>query len=96
MEMKVHEHLQRHLILVFDRSFAGPEEQWSVDELDYQLQFITALIDGEKDDANYFSSPPPENTSDNMSLPSFLLRDSFVYVVSLICFKMYSLVDWWE
>ncbi len=83
MEMRTHEHLQRHLMLIFDRSFAGPEQQWSVDELDYQLQFMIALIEGEKEEVNYFP-PSPQSTKDNMLLPFIPLGDSFVYVVSLI------------
>jgi hypothetical protein len=83
MEMKIHEHLYRHLMLIFDRSFGGPEKQWSVNKLDYQLQFIISLIDGQRDEVNYFSSPP-QNTNNSISSLSIPLEDSFIYVVSLI------------
>jgi hypothetical protein len=70
-------------MLVFDRSFGGPEKQWSVDELDYQLEFIISLIDGQRDEVNYFSSPP-QNTNNSISSISIPSEDSFIYVVSLI------------
>jgi hypothetical protein len=79
MEMKIHEHIQRHLMLIFDRCFAGPDQQLSVNELDYQLQFIISLIEGEKVEFNYF--PPPQNPNNYMFIP---LEDPFVYIVSLI------------
>ncbi len=77
METGVHEHLYRHLMLVFDRAFANPEQQWSVNELDYQLQFLVALIDDDQ-------SPLNQNTNDQISSPSIPLGDLFVYLVSLI------------
>ena len=75
--MGVHEHLYRHLMLVFDRSFANPEQQWSVNELDYQLQFLVALIDGDQ-------FPSTQNTNDQISSPAIPLEDPVVYLVSLI------------
>jgi hypothetical protein len=66
-------------MLVFDRSFANPEQQWSVDELDYQLRFLIALIDS-KDN----SFPSNQNTNDQNLSPSIPLEDPFVYLVSLI------------
>jgi hypothetical protein len=82
LETRTHEHLQKHLTLIFDRSFAGPDQQWSVAELDYQLQFMLALIEGEKEEGNYF--PSSQNTNNNTLSPSIPLGDPFVYVVSLI------------
>jgi hypothetical protein len=82
MEMKIHEHLQRHLMLIFDRSFAGPEQQWSVNELDYQFQFMISLLESERAETNYFS--PPQTTNNQLSSLSIPLGDSFVYIVTLI------------
>jgi hypothetical protein len=82
MELGTAKHLYRHLMLIFDRSFGAPNQQWSVDELDYQLQFMVALIEGEKEKSSYI--PSTRNTNDYMSLPFIPLGDPFVYVVSLI------------
>jgi hypothetical protein len=65
-------------MLIFDRAFDNPEKQWTVDQLDYQLQFLIALIDDDQLLLN-------ENTTDCLSLsPSIPLDDPFVYLVSLI------------
>jgi len=77
METGVYEHLYRHLMLVFDRAFANPEQQWSVNELDYQLQFLIALVNDDQSLLN-------QNTNDQISSPSIPLEDPFVYLVSLI------------
>jgi hypothetical protein len=71
--------LRKHLSLIFDRAFGGPNQQWSADELDYQLQFIFALIQNENEQINYF--PTPQNTVLSLSIP---FEDPFVYVVSLV------------
>jgi hypothetical protein len=70
-------------MLIFDRSFGGPEQQWSVNKLDYQLEFIISLIDSQRDEVNYFPSPP-QNTNNSISSLSIPSEDSFIYVVSLI------------
>jgi hypothetical protein len=78
METGIYEHLDRHLMLIFDRAFDSPEQQWPVDELDYQLQFLIALIDDDQLSLN-------QNKNDWISLsPSIPLDDPFVYLVSLI------------
>jgi hypothetical protein len=82
MEMKIHEHLMKHLTLIFDRGFAGPSQQWSVDELDYQLQFVLTLIGNENEQINYF--PAPSKINDDMSSISIPSEDPFVYVVTMI------------
>lgn len=64
-------------MLVFDRAFAIPEQQWSVNELDYQLQFLTALINDDQ-------FPSHQTTNDKISSPTIPLEDPFVYLVSLI------------
>lgn len=69
-------------MLIFDRCFAAPSQQWTVKELDYQLQFMLALIGGNENKKNYF--PSSEDHIDRMPLPSMPMGDSFVYVVSLI------------
>lgn len=71
-------------MFIFDRSFAGPDQQWSADELQNQLQFIITLIGEEKEGINYFPPSPPPNTNDHIPLPCIPFGDSFVYIVSLI------------
>lgn len=85
METEVDENLYRHLMLIFDRAFANPEEQWSVNELDYQLQFVIALIDD-------VQSPLIQNTSDPILFPSIPLEDFVVYFVSLIHYLKHCFV----
>jgi hypothetical protein len=70
-------------MLTFDRSFSGPNQQWSVVELDYRLQFMLALIEGERKEINYFP-PLLSNMNGHMSSPAIPMGDPFVYVVSLI------------
>ena len=69
-------------MFIFDRGFAGPDQQWSVDELQNQVQFIITLIGEEKEGINYFPSSP--NTNDHLPLPRIPSGDPFVYIVSLI------------
>lgn len=69
-------------MLIFDRSFGNPDQQWSVVELDYQLQLIIVLIDGEREGMNYF--PSPSNLNSNISSSIIPYEDPFIYVVSLI------------
>ncbi|CAF3693938.1 unnamed protein product [Rotaria sp. Silwood1] len=72
----------KHLTLIFDRGFGDPNQQWSVDELDYQLQFMFTLITNENEQVNYF--PAPQIMNDIILSPTIPLEDPFVYVVSLI------------
>ncbi|CAF2925076.1 unnamed protein product [Rotaria sp. Silwood2] len=76
------EHIMKHLTLVFDRGFGDPNQQWSVDELDYQLQFMLTLITNENEQVNYF--PAPQIINNIILSPSIPLEDPFVYVISLI------------
>lgn len=82
MEKKIPEHVLRHLMLTFDHCFTESNQQWSVNELDYQLQFILALIDGDKNQKNYF--PALRDDIGCIPLPSIPTNDSFIYIVSLI------------
>ncbi|CAF4976038.1 unnamed protein product [Rotaria sp. Silwood1] len=79
---KIPEHIMKHLTLIFDRGFGDPNQQWSVDELDYQLQFMFTLITNENEQVNYF--PAPQIMNDIILSPTIPLEDPFVYVVSLI------------
>ncbi|CAF4857462.1 unnamed protein product, partial [Rotaria sp. Silwood2] len=72
----------KHLTLIFDRGFGDPNQQWSVDELDYQLQFMLTLITNENEQVNYF--PAPQIINSIILSPSIPLEDPFVYVISLI------------
>ncbi|CAF3317114.1 unnamed protein product, partial [Rotaria sp. Silwood2] len=76
------EHIMKHLTLIFDRGFGDPNQQWSVDELDYQLQFMLTLITNENEQVNYF--PAPQIINSIILSPSIPLEDPFVYVISLI------------
>lgn len=82
MEIRMKEHLSQHLMHTFDHVFATPDKQWSIDKVDYQLQFMLTLIAKDQEKLNYFPTPDIENNTILSSI--ILLKDPFVYMVSLI------------
>ena len=69
-------------MLTFDHCFTDPNQQWSVNELDYQLQFMLALINSDNNQKKYF--PALQDNIGRIPLLSIPTNDSFVYIISLI------------
>ncbi|UJR16586.1 hypothetical protein I4U23_003486 [Adineta vaga] len=76
------QHLEKHLMLIFDRGFTNPGHQWSIDELDYQFQWITTLLMERHEQVNYF--PVSLNINTQTLSSSIPFGDLFIYIVSLI------------
>jgi len=72
--------LAQHLKLIFDRGFAGPDQHWPIEELEYQLQFMIQLLAKKKENDGYF--PLAINQIEPWSCTT--KSDSFLQLVSLI------------
>ncbi|CAF4936692.1 unnamed protein product [Rotaria sp. Silwood1] len=66
--------LRQHLTLIFDRGFAQAKDQWSIEELEYQIRFIIELITMRKNQEQTFES----------SSSAMVSMSPFICLVSLI------------
>ena len=65
--------LKNHLQLIFDRAFGNVQQQWSIDPLKYQIQFLAALVNSMKvQDINVTNTPV------------IAMEEPFIRIVSLI------------
>jgi len=69
--------LKQHLQLIFERGFAYSDQQWPIEELNYQLQHILRLATRNNEENNCF--PPPLSkkqikSSLNTSKPEYFLQ----------------------
>ncbi|CAF1131778.1 unnamed protein product [Adineta ricciae] len=87
----MYQHIEKHLMLIFDRGFAGPDQQWSIDELDYQLQCIIVPLQGKHERTDYF--PVSSTVNAEPTLPVISFEDPFVCMVSMIYNLKTRLVD---
>ncbi|CAF1078081.1 unnamed protein product [Adineta ricciae] len=78
----MYQHIETHLRLIFDRGFARPDQQWSIDELDYQLQCIIMPLQNKHERTDYFPVSSTVNTNPTLSVIPF--EDPFVCMVSMI------------
>ncbi|CAF3930113.1 unnamed protein product [Rotaria sp. Silwood2] len=70
--------LWRHLTLIFDRGFAKPQLQWSINELQHQIQLIFELITNMK---NYDDSIQQSLTASMVSNELFIRLASFINII---------------
>ncbi|CAM4826376.1 unnamed protein product [Rotaria magnacalcarata] len=82
MEMKINEHLKNHLLLTFDHCFADPNQQWTLEKVEYELDFMISLLTIDQKQSNYF--PNIDYVNNEISSIFITLEDPFVYVISLI------------
>lgn len=82
------EHLERHLTLLFDRGFEGPDRQWSVNELDHQLQLALALLQSDKERGDRV--PMSANV---IARPTYTVRDPVPCITLLIAQLKSQLVN---
>ncbi|CAF1455218.1 unnamed protein product [Rotaria sp. Silwood1] len=74
--------LERHLNLIFDCGFSDPKQQWNIEELEYQLQFMLQLIKkNNEEDKSYLTSSINKQTELLICTPK---NDSFPQLVFLI------------
>lgn len=76
--------LKNHLQLIFDRAFGTSQQQWSIDTLKYQIQFLAEILNSMKEQDFDGTPSTPVNTMD----------EPFIRIVSLISRMKREFVDY--
>ncbi len=91
------ESLRRHLNLIFDRGFGKSEQQWSINELEYQIRFIIELITNMKNHDEIFQYLPTMPLTSALSTEPFARLVSFINIMKdqfVTCYSHFNPTSW--